>query len=201
MQLRSKIAKSFVLRSIKLTRHQPPQWLAQKKSRSFLPSRAADMSAPQIRVQREAFDQGQELSAFSKKFAASGAICSFTGQMRDFRGATRADGAPIVTMELEHYPGMAERQLADLAAEAHRRWPLDGLCVIHRYGVLRPTEAIVFVATASAHRGEAFAACEFLMDWLKTQAPFWKKETGADGAQWVAAQDADTTRASRWTKT
>jgi molybdopterin synthase catalytic subunit len=158
------------------------------------------MSSMDIRVQREPFDQGHELSRFSKTHAGSGAICSFTGQMRDFRGSARAHGAQIATMELEHYPGMAERQLAELARETQTRWPLDGLCVIHRFGVLRPTEAIVFVATASAHRGEAFAACEFLMDWLKTQAPFWKKETGADGAQWVDALSADADRASRWSQ-
>jgi len=153
-----------------------------------------------IRVQREAFDPGAELSRFSANNAKSGAICSFTGQMRDFQGADRASGQAVTTMELDHYPGMAERQLTELCEQARSRWPLDDICVVHRFGVLKPTEPIVFVATASAHRGEAFAACEFLMDWLKTQAPFWKKETGPAGARWVEAQSADDARAERWNK-
>jgi molybdopterin synthase catalytic subunit len=151
-----------------------------------------------IRVQREAFDQGQELSTFSARNSLSGAICSFTGQMRDFQGPDRATGQPITAMELDHYPGMAERQLQDLTREAQQRWPLDDICIIHRFGVLKPTEAIVFVASASAHRGDAFAACEFLMDWLKTKAPFWKKETGPGGTQWVEAKESDESRAERW---
>jgi molybdopterin synthase catalytic subunit len=155
----------------------------------------------EIRVQKEPFEPGAELSRFSARNARSGAICSFTGQMRDFHGADRASGQPITTMELDHYPGMAERQLAGLCDDAKRRWPLDDICVVHRFGVLKPAEPVVFVATASAHRGEAFAACEFLMDWLKTQAPFWKKETGPGGARWVEAQSSDDQRAARWRKT
>jgi len=157
------------------------------------------MTGVDIRVQREPFDPGAELTRFAARNAAAGAICSFTGQMRDFRGADRASGTPVAAMELDHYPGMAERQLQDLAADAKRRWPIDDLCVVHRFGVLKPGEPIVFVATASAHRGEAFAACEFLMDWLKTRAPFWKKESGPGGATWVAAEAADDARAARWT--
>ena len=153
---------------------------------------------PDIRVQREPFDQGDELSKFSALNLSSGAICSFTGQMRDFTGRERASGQSITAMELDYYPGMAERQLNDLALEAQHRWPLDGICIVHRFGVLNPTEAIVFVATASAHRGEAFAACEFLMDWLKTKAPFWKKESGPGGSQWVEAKEDDESRAQRW---
>jgi molybdopterin synthase catalytic subunit len=151
-----------------------------------------------IRVQREDFEPGVELAGFSARNRASGAICTFVGQMRDFRGSDRASGKIISAMELEHYPGMAERQLADLADVALRRWPLDDLAIIHRYGRLAPGDPIVFVATASAHRGDAFAACEFLMDWLKTKAPFWKKETGPQGADWVAVDEADTGRAERW---
>jgi molybdopterin synthase catalytic subunit len=154
----------------------------------------------QIRVQRDAFDAGAELSAFSRRNRAAGAICSFTGQMRDFRGPDRSSGQPISAMELEYYPGMAERQLDELAAEAHRRWPLADLLIVHRHGPLAPGDPIVFVATAGAHRGEAFAACEFLMDWLKTQAPFWKKETGPRGPGWVAAETADDARAARWSR-
>ena len=153
-----------------------------------------------IRVQREAFEPGAELTRFSLQNSSSGAVCTFTGQMRDFRGPDRATGEPITAMELDHYPGMAERQLAELAADAKGRWPLDDLCIIHRFGKLIPTEPIVFVATASAHRGDAFAAAEFLMDWLKTKAPFWKKETTAKSAEWVSEAAADVERAQRWAR-
>jgi molybdopterin synthase catalytic subunit len=160
--------------------------------------------APSIRIQREPFDPGAELTAFSSRHRGAGAICSFVGQMRDFRGVDRISGQAIDVMQLEHYPGMAERQLAELAAEACRRWPLVGTAIVHRYGHLAPGDPIVFVATASAHRAEAFAGCEFLMDWLKTQAPFWKKETGPHGREfeprWVAAEAADDARAARWSK-
>ncbi len=154
--------------------------------------------AHKIRVQRAAFDQGDELTKFSARNASSGAICSFTGQMRDFNGPDKKSSETITTMELEYYPGMAERELAELVAQAQQRWGIDDVCIIHRFGNLTPTEAIVFVATASAHRAEAFAACEFLMDWLKTKAPFWKKETGPSGTTWVAAQSSDEDRAKRW---
>jgi len=156
--------------------------------------------AVEIRVQKEAFDIGAETARFPGRNKTSGALCTFIGQMRDFRGAAKASGEAIAAMELDYYPGMADKQLAALAAEAQQRWPLDDLVVIHRYGTLKPTEAIVFVATASAHRGEAFSACEFLMDWLKTKAPFWKKETGPSGASWVEAQSSDDDRAARWQK-
>ncbi len=151
-----------------------------------------------IRVQREAFDPGAELSAFTALHRGSGGIAVFIGQMRDFRGADRASGEPIEAMVLDYYPGMAERQLEELTAEASGRWPLDGVLILHRYGMLQPGEAIVLVATASAHRRDAFAACEFLMDWLKTKAPFWKKETTAAGTAWVEAHASDDARAERW---
>ncbi len=153
-----------------------------------------------IRVQKDAFEIGAETEKFAARNNTSGAICTFIGQMRDFRGSDKATGEIIATMELDAYPGMADKQLLDLAAQAKARWPLDDVTIIHRYGVLKPTEAIVFVATASAHRGDAFAACEFLMDWLKTKAPFWKKETGPSGSSWVAAQTSDDERAERWNK-
>lgn len=146
------------------------------------------------RVQQGPFDPGAELNAFAARNPNSGGIAVFVGQMRDFTAA----GAKISEMTLEHYPGMADRQLADLIAEANRRWQLDDVAVIHRFGPLKPGEPIVFVATASAHRGPAFESCEFLMDWLKTQAPFWKKESGAAGDGWVAAKDDDDQRADRW---
>jgi molybdopterin synthase catalytic subunit len=155
-----------------------------------------------IRVQEVAFDAGHELSQFMRRNPGAGGIASFVGQMRDFRGEDRASGAPLVRMTLEHYAGMAERQLHDVVAEARGRWPLEDVCVIHRYGDFRPGDPIVIVLTAAAHRGAAFDACAFIMDWLKTQAPFWKKEHSPDGATaWVDAKDSDDARAARWQTT
>lgn len=153
-----------------------------------------------IRVQRAAFDPGAEVNGFCARNATSGGIATFIGQMRDFRGPSRAEGETITAMTLEHYPGMAERQLEELVKDARTRWPLDDVLIIHRHGPLTPGEAIVLVATATAHRGDAFAACEFLMDWLKTQAPFWKQETTADSATWVEARASDEDQAARWKK-
>lgn len=146
------------------------------------------------RVQSERFDPAVELAAFSARNRRSGGIATFIGQMRD----TGADGTLISTMTLEHYPAMAEQQLAALIAEAYRRWPLDDVAVVHRVGTLAPGDPIVFVATASAHREAAFASCEFLMDWLKTKAPIWKKEGGIAGTAWVEAKAGDDQRAARW---
>ncbi len=151
-----------------------------------------------IRVQRDAFDPGAEINGFCARNAMSGGIANFIGQMRDFRGPNRAEGETVATMALEHYPGMAERELEALVDDAKARWPLDDVLVIHRVGPLIPGDAIVMVATATAHRSEAFAACEFIMDWLKTRAPFWKKETGAQGETWVEARASDDTRAAQW---
>src|SRR5258708_7729780 len=131
---------------------------------------------PDIRVQKERFDAGAELNSFLKRNSGSGGVASFVGQMRDFRGLDRAQGQTLSAMTLEHYPGMAEQQLADLLVEANERWALDDVCVIHRHGDFAPGDPIVLVITASSHRGPAFAACEFIMDWLKTKAPFWKRE-------------------------
>ncbi len=155
---------------------------------------------PTVRVQREAFDPGSEVNAFCARNATSGGIATFIGQMRDFRGPDRARGEPITSMTLEHYPGMAERELEALVKDAQTRWPLDDVLVIHRHGPLSPGDAIVLVATATAHRGDAFASCEFLMDWLKTKAPFWKKETTTGGAGWVEARTSDEVKAALWTK-
>ena len=149
-------------------------------------------------VQTEPFVPGAELDAFTAAVPGAGAVVSFTGLVRDFLGATKADGTPVTAMTLEHYPGMTERELARIAEEAGNRWPLDGVLVIHRYGRLEPNEPIVFVATASAHRRDAFAAAEFLMDWLKTKAPFWKCEETPEGETWVAAKDSDEAAAARW---
>ena len=147
-----------------------------------------------IRVQREPFDAGAEITAFLATVPKSGGVATFIGQVRDFRG----NGETVHAMTLEHYPGMAERALEALAADAAKRWPLDGALIIHRTGELHPGEAIVLVATATAHRADAFSACEFLMDWLKTKAPFWKKEATSAGTSWVSASAGDDARAERW---
>lgn len=153
-----------------------------------------------VRVQREPFDPGAELNAFLTATPHAGGIAVFIGQMRDFRGPDRTTGEPVSAMTLEHYPGMAERELGALIDEATRRWPLDNVLVIHRSGDLGPADPIVLVATASAHRADALEACTFLIDWLKTKAPFWKKETTTTGAQWVDAVASDEARAQRWDK-
>ena len=144
-----------------------------------------------VRVQREDFDIGAELAGLTAGRTDVGAVVSFTGLVRDVTGSLEA-------MELEHYPGMTEKALAAIEAEAGRRWPLQACLIVHRFGVLAPGERIVMVATASAHRAAAFAAAEFLMDYLKSRAPFWKKETGAGASAWVAAKDDDEAALGRW---
>src|SRR5579864_6112203 len=139
-----------------------------------------------IRVQREDFDVGQELAALTRGAATIGGVTSFVGLVRDMAG-----GEKISAMTLEHYPGMTEQQLAEIEAQARKRWPLDAVLIIHRYGELKPGDRIVLVATASSHRDAAFDACRFLIDWLKTKAPFWKQEATASGAHWVEAKDSD----------
>ena len=146
-----------------------------------------------IRVQCEDFDVGAEMAALTRGSTAAGGVAAFVGLVREGEGDGR-----ITAMTLEHYPGMTERALEAIEAEARRRWPLAASLVIHRYGRLEPGQRIVLVATASAHRAAAFAACEFLVDWLKTKAPFWKLEETASGARWVAAQDSDEDAAKRW---
>jgi molybdopterin synthase catalytic subunit len=146
-----------------------------------------------IRVQREDFDVGAELAALMRGKTTIGGVASFIGLVRDIAGG-RAVGA----MTLEHYPGMTERQLAEIEAEARQRWPLDAVLIVHRYGRLEPGERIVLVATASAHRQAAFDACQFLIDWLKTKAPFWKLEETPEGPRWVAAEASDDEAAERW---
>ncbi|MFM7444031.1 MAG: molybdenum cofactor biosynthesis protein MoaE [Tabrizicola sp.] len=144
-----------------------------------------------VAVQPEPFDLGAEVSAFSAGVKGAGAVVSFTGLVRD-------EGGRLSGMEIEHYPGMTEKAIAGIAEEAVRRWSLVDALVIHRYGKLAPGEAIMMVATAAPHRGDAFAAAEYLMDYLKSRAPFWKKELSADGAAWVAAKDADEDALKRW---
>ncbi len=140
-----------------------------------------------ISVQKEDFDLGAEVKAISAN-PKIGAVATFTGLVRD------------VAMTLEHYPGMTERAIAKIVDEAKSRWQVMDCAVIHRYGALQPNEQIVMVAVASAHRGDAFAACEFIMDYLKTQAPFWKKEQTGEGAKWVEAKETDDKAAQRWEK-
>jgi len=153
-----------------------------------------------VRVQEAAFDPGAEINAFLARNTNSGGVATFIGQMRDFRGTSRDGGEKIAAMTLEHYPGMAEKEFEALLADAQKRWRLDDALIVHRHGTLHPGEAIVLVVTASAHREDALAACEFLIDWLKTKAPFWKKETSGTGAAWVEARTSDDARAERWQK-
>ncbi|HUJ96714.1 MAG TPA: molybdenum cofactor biosynthesis protein MoaE [Stellaceae bacterium] len=148
-----------------------------------------------IRVQREDFDVGAELEGLTRGKTGIGGVTSFIGLVRDIAGERR-----IGAMTLEHYPGMTERRLSEIEAEARRRWPLDAVLIIHRYGRLEPGERIVLVAAASAHRQAAFDACQFLIDWLKTKAPFWKLEETPEGPRWVDAQTTDDEAAARWIK-
>jgi molybdopterin synthase catalytic subunit len=145
----------------------------------------------QVRVQSAPFDLGAETSAFARSKAGAGAVVTFTGLVRDEAGA-------LSHMEIEHYPGMTERAILAIADDALARWNLTDALVIHRYGSLMPGEAIMMVATAAPHRGDAFAAAEFLMDYLKSRAPFWKKEVSTSGATWVAAKEADEAALDRW---
>lgn len=146
-----------------------------------------------VRVQREDFDTAAELERLSGGNPRIGAVVTFTGLVRDF-----ADGENVGRMTLEHYPGMTEKQLEAIVQEAERRWPLDGCLVIHRYGPLEPGDRIVLVIAASAHREAAFEACAFLVDWLKTKAPFWKLEEQNGRRRWVEAKDSDDAAAARW---
>ncbi|MBM3571182.1 MAG: molybdenum cofactor biosynthesis protein MoaE [Alphaproteobacteria bacterium] len=149
-----------------------------------------------IRVQREDFDVGAELAALTTGNHAIGGLASFVGLVRDLHGP---DDTGIKAMTLEHYPGMTEKMLREIEAKAGHRWPIDASLIIHRYGRLEPGDRIVLVACASRHRDAAFDACRFLMDWLKTKAPFWKLEETAHGSRWVEARRNDDQAAARWT--
>lgn len=148
-----------------------------------------------VRIQAEPFDVAAELAQIAAGRTDVGAVVSFTG-------LCRAEGGVLAALELEHYPGMAEDEMRRVAAEAAERWPLQGLVAIHRHGKIAPGEPIVLVVTASAHRAAAFEAAEFLMDYLKTRAPFWKKEHRVDGSSgdWVEAKDVDDKAAERWAR-
>lgn len=150
---------------------------------------------PLIRIQSAPFDLKAEMARLVAGRHDIGAVTSFTGLCRD-------EGGRLKALELEHYPGMAEAELARVAQEACSRWSLSGLTAIHRHGLMTPGEEIVLIIAASSHRGDAFAAAEFMMDYLKTRAPFWKREHLADGTMggWVEAKDADDAAASRWTR-
>jgi molybdopterin synthase catalytic subunit len=146
-----------------------------------------------VRVQKETFDAAAEAARLTEGRRDLGALVSFIGLCRDEAGS-------LAALEIEHYPGMAEDEIGKVVTEAHVRWPLDGVLVIHRYGIVRPGEPIVCVATTALHRSEAFAAAEFVMDFLKTRAPFWKKEhaAGTAGGEWIAAKTKDDAAAAKW---
>jgi molybdopterin synthase catalytic subunit len=146
-----------------------------------------------VRVQTEDFDLSAEILNLRQGNTGIGAVASFIGLVRDLNHSTT-----VTEMTLEHYPGMTEKALAEIVEEAKRRWKIIDALVIHRIGPLKPTDQIVLVATSSAHRGDAFAACEFIMDYLKTRAPFWKKEQTESGAHWVDARESDETSVQRW---
>ena len=146
-----------------------------------------------VRVQSADFDVSAELAALRAGRPDVGALACFVGTVRDVN-----DGAEVSTMTLEHYPGMTEKALEAIVERARGRWALEDVLVVHRVGALRPLDQIVLVAVASRHRGEAFQACEFVMDWLKTQAPFWKKERTAQGERWVDARESDDAATARW---
>ena len=146
-----------------------------------------------VRIQTADFDAGAEITALRRGNPKIGAVASFVGVVRDVN-----DGGAVVEMTLEHYPGMTERAIEEIVAQARARWKVLDARVIHRVGTLRPTDQIVLVAVASSHRGDAFAACEFIMDFLKTRAPFWKKEETGETARWVEARESDELAAERW---
>lgn len=148
-----------------------------------------------VRIQSEDFDAGAEIAILRRNNPAIGAISSFIGLVRDVNSGER-----VSELTLEHYPGMTEKALDEIVDEAKARWDIIEVLVIHRVGVLRPTDQIVLVVVAGAHRGEAFAACEFVMDYLKTKAPFWKKEQTPAGSRWVESRSSDDAAAERWTR-
>jgi len=147
----------------------------------------------QVRIQAEDFDLSTEVAQLRAANPKVGGIVTFVGTVRDLN-----EGAAVAEMELEHYPGMTEQSINAIIEQAKARWPIYGALVIHRIGPLKPMEQIVLVAVTSAHRGEAFAACEYIIDYLKTEAPFWKKEQTPDGARWVDARVTDETALQKW---
>ena len=151
-----------------------------------------------VQIQQEDFDLAGEVARLREADLRVGAVCTFVGTVRDTRALTGQAGDEVQAMELEHYPGMTEKAIEAMIDEAHRRFDFYQARVVHRIGRLLPSDQIVLVAVSSAHRGESFKACEFLMDYLKTQAPFWKKEQTPAGAQWVDARLSDDAALARW---
>ena len=151
------------------------------------------MGQPRVFIQTQDFDLSTEVAALRADNKGVGAVCTFVGTVRD-----RNDGQSVSTLELEHYPGMTEKAIEAMIDEAHRRFDILGARVIHRVGLMQPLDQIVLVAVTSAHRGQSFQACEFIMDYLKTQAPFWKKEQTPEGARWVDARVSDDAALARW---
>ena len=154
--------------------------------------------APRVSIQTEDFDLSQVVNALRADDHRVGAVCTFVGTVRDRNATSPANAGPILSMELEHYPGMTEKAIEAMIDEALSRFDIYAARVIHRVGLLQPLDQIVLVAVSSAHRGESFKACEFLMDYLKTQAPFWKKEQTPEGARWVDARSSDDAAIARW---
>ena len=146
-----------------------------------------------VRVQTEDFDVSREIARLREGNPKVGAVASFVGIVRDLN-----DGDDVATLTLEHYPGMTEKSLEDIVGQAKQRWDIYDALVVHRVGTLKPLDQIVLVVVTSAHRGESFKACEFLMDYLKTRAPFWKKEVTPEGSRWVDARSSDDAAADRW---
>jgi molybdopterin synthase catalytic subunit len=151
------------------------------------------MSLSEVRIQAEDFDLSTEVAQLRAGHPKVGGVVTFVGTVRDLN-----EGATVSAMELEHYPGMTEQSISDIIDQARQRWPIMGALVIHRVGPLKPLDQIVLVAVTAAHRGEAFAACEFIIDYLKTEAPFWKKEQTPEGARWVDARVSDDAALNKW---
>ncbi|RZT09674.1 molybdopterin synthase catalytic subunit [Duganella sp. CF402] len=151
------------------------------------------MSLNEVRIQAEDFDLSAEVAQLRAGHPKVGGVVTFVGTVRDLN-----EGATVSAMELEHYPGMTEQSISDIIDQARQRWPIMGALVIHRVGPLKPLDQIVLVAVTAAHRGEAFAACEFIIDYLKTEAPFWKKEQTPEGARWVDARVSDDAALNKW---
>jgi molybdopterin synthase catalytic subunit len=152
--------------------------------------------APRVAIQAQDFDVAAEIAELRRQDLRVGAVCSFVGTVRDREAGQ--PGPRVLSMELEHYPGMTEKAIEAMIDEAHRRFDIFGARVVHRVGLLQPGDQIVLVAVTSAHRGQSFQACEFLIDYLKTQAPFWKKERTPQGEQWVDARVSDDAALKRW---
>lgn len=159
-------------------------------------AKMAPMSLPRVSIQTADFDVSSELSLLRERDRRVGALCSFVGTVRG--GYEGNNGAPVLSMELEHYPGMTEKAIEAMIDEAYRRFDIHGARVVHRVGLLQPGDQIVLVAVSATHRGQSFQACEFLMDYLKTQAPFWKKEQTPQGGRWVDARVSDDDALARW---